>query len=652
MRFNMAKGNLHCETVALLWAGLVLMALYGATPATGAEAETAIYVLFTVDVESRVATKNDAQQDIWGIIPGEPERHGIERMMDILDRHGAKGTFFVNVYETPNHAEGVMATVCRTIHTRGHDVELHTHPAPMFGVGYMQYADLPTQTEILRRGASLLKEWTGVEPVAHRAGGHMANLDTLEACRKVGIPLDFSYNIAWPASSLSSADLTQNAPFVREGVLCVPETAYEQVVGPWHSLRILDIESSSPEEIRKVIADLRQHDVRAVTILMHSFSFSRFGKPNLRVERVFEDLAAGFAADPDVQVVTARQLHDLWRANPGALQGGDFVPTTGWWMTYCRAWQRLDEGWQNAAVALGPIVATCFVGILCGTWWRSRWRRRAASRPQSAIRWKPALGDKSLICKSGDNEAAFWDHAATAGSGFRARFYEAFNEHLWLAMFGAVGDLRGRRVLFVGCGTSSVAAKKLAAFGAEVCCLDISCKSLEQLLSHPFGALRAVVAAVAADAQCMPFGDETFDVVIGKAIVHHLCVKQFMDEVVRVCRPNARIVFSEPLGINPVINLFRRVTPRSRVQTEHPLVRSDLTEIEGRCQRLISSHLFLFSLLSLPWFAVGWNWVASRVFGLGNRVDRALFSLCPPARWLAWNVTLVGFLGEPPTVEA
>lgn len=140
-----------------LMAVLILSAYRPGTAATGG----VIYVLFTVDVETRAATGRDA--DIWGIVPAESERHGIERMMDLLDCHGAKGTFFVNVYDAPTHAEDVMAAVCRTIHKRGHGVELHTHPAPMFGLSYMQYADLSTQTEILRRGASLLRYWLGVE---------------------------------------------------------------------------------------------------------------------------------------------------------------------------------------------------------------------------------------------------------------------------------------------------------------------------------------------------------------------------------------------------------------------------------------------------------------------------------------------------------
>jgi len=350
---------------------LAVMALAGA-----AKAEP-IYVLFTVDVETRTASGESVDLDIWGKVAGHTPAHGIERMMDILDAHGAKGTFFVNVYSVPTHGEDALAAVCRLIADRGHDAELHTHPKPMFGVGYMQHADLPKQTEILAAGASLIDKWSGKAPVAHRAGGYMANTDTLTACRESGIPVDFSYNVAWPASGLSGAELTCNAPTVQEEVLVVPVTAYVQAsLGRWRSLRFLDIESSSPDEIRAVVRDLHGHGVRTAVIMMHSFSFVRSGKPNLRAEGALDALVAEFVADPDVQVVTARALYDIWKRDPSALSGSDYLPTTGWWLTYCRAWQRWDEGWKNVAVAVAPIALATLMISGGAVWWRRRRKKK------------------------------------------------------------------------------------------------------------------------------------------------------------------------------------------------------------------------------------------------------------------------------------
>jgi len=353
--------------------GIMLLAIVAMVRPAAAEP---IYVLFTVDVETRTASGQSVELDIWGKVAGHTPAHGIERMMDILDAHRAKGTFFVNVYGIPTHGEEALAAVCRLISDRGHDVELHTHPKPMFGVGYMQHADLSTQTEILAAGARLIKAWIEKTPIAHRAGGYMANTDTLVACHEAAIPMDFSYNVAWPASGLSAANLTRNAPLAHEGVMIVPVTAYVQAsLGNWRSLRFLDIESSSPAEIRAAVRDLHGHGVRTAVIMMHSFSFVRFGEPNLRVEQALDELVAEFVADPDVKVVTARDLYEIWKRDPEALSGSDYLPTTGWWLTYCRAWQRLDEGWKNVAVAFAPLVPATVVAGGGALWWRRRRKR-------------------------------------------------------------------------------------------------------------------------------------------------------------------------------------------------------------------------------------------------------------------------------------
>jgi len=376
----MTRNNV-ISAVAVAFALTVCKQTALASQEANAAIDSPICVLFTVDVETRAAPGGSSDLDIWGKVPGLAHTHGIERMMEILDAHGAKGTFFVNVYESPLHPEGGFARICHEIDRRGHDVELHTHPKPMFGVGYMQYADLARQTEILKRGAELLGKWAGTDVMAHRAGGYMANLDTLAACKRVGILLEFSHNIAWPQSGLAHADLTRNAPIVRDGVLVVPVTSYVQAsLGGWQSLRFLDIESSSPAEIRAVVSDLHRHGVRTAVIMMHSFSFVRFGEPNLRAERALDELVAEFVADPDVKVVTARDLYDIWKRDPAALAGQDYLPTAGWWLTYCRAWQRLDEGWKNVAVAFAPLVlaaAAATGGAAC--WRRRRKRNRKAA---------------------------------------------------------------------------------------------------------------------------------------------------------------------------------------------------------------------------------------------------------------------------------
>ena len=187
-------------------------------------ADEPIYVLFTIDVES--ASTGNPERDVW--CRDDDGEHGIGRMMDIFDAHGVEGTFFVNVYEAEKHGYDTWEAICKTIHQRGHDVELHTHPKPMFGVYGMQDADLDKEVEILTRGKELIKQWTGQDVVAHRAGAYAADLNTVKACGQTGIPLEFSLTITGSTCKLGKLGLTENAPVLAEGVLCVPVTAYVQ----------------------------------------------------------------------------------------------------------------------------------------------------------------------------------------------------------------------------------------------------------------------------------------------------------------------------------------------------------------------------------------------------------------------------------------
>ena len=59
----------------------------------------------------------------------------------------------------------------------------------------------------------------------------------------------------------------------------------------------------------------------------------------------------------------------------------------------------------------------------------------------------------------------------------------------------------------------------------------------------------------------LPLPDDRFDVVVGKAILHHLDVGRAAPELHRVLRPGGRAAFAEPLGTNPVVAFARDHLP-------------------------------------------------------------------------------------------
>ncbi|WP_182870604.1 class I SAM-dependent methyltransferase [Stieleria mannarensis] len=251
-------------------------------------------------------------------------------------------------------------------------------------------------------------------------------------------------------------------------------------------------------------------------------------------------------------------------------------------------------------------------------------------------------------------EEQYWDKKMSGGGKllFRRHWYKQYNRYLWQSVLKELGDLEGRKVLFVGCGSSASAAKDLASRGADVWCNDISPASLDQLMKHPFGDLAERIHPVVSDAENTPFEDDFFDAVVGTAIVHHLDIPKFFDEVRRVCRPGARFVFSEPLGTNPLIELFRLVTPSLRVPTEHPIRPSDLKYFRENCESFRMLGEGFLSALSFPVFFVGWKSAGHAVYRATHAAELGLFRVLTPARWLAWSAIFSGQLrGERPAAK-
>jgi len=124
-----------------------------------------------------------------------------------------------------------------------------------------------------------------------------------------------------------------------------------------------------------------------------------------------------------------------------------------------------------------------------------------------------------------------------------------------------LGSLRGRRVLEYGCGLGEVCVL-LAKSGAKVTGFDLSPVSVavarqRAAINH----VEADIDLVVAPGERLPFADESFDVVFGKAILHHLDVNAGMADLARVLKPGGKVAFAEPMGMNPILNFIRAHVP-------------------------------------------------------------------------------------------
>ncbi|MBC8283183.1 MAG: class I SAM-dependent methyltransferase [Nitrospinae bacterium] len=127
------------------------------------------------------------------------------------------------------------------------------------------------------------------------------------------------------------------------------------------------------------------------------------------------------------------------------------------------------------------------------------------------------------------------------------------------------------------------------------------------------------------DAHDLLFEDETFDFVFGAGILHHLKMVPALDEICRVLKPNGKILFIEPLDMNPVGKFVRAITKKARTMDEQPLRVCDIEEIKKRFEAQFFYEEFLsvpFGVLSGMFFKEGSNSLMRFAFTADQFLDR------------------------------
>ncbi|MBT8196589.1 MAG: methyltransferase domain-containing protein [Bacteroidia bacterium] len=110
------------------------------------------------------------------------------------------------------------------------------------------------------------------------------------------------------------------------------------------------------------------------------------------------------------------------------------------------------------------------------------------------------------------------------------------------------------KVLEIGCGTGLFTKKVYDKTKAQITAIDISPELLEQAkVKLPEAEF------LVEDAMNMKYDDNTFDVVFGSSVLHHLDMEKAMTELFRVLKPGGRLVFAEPNMINPQIFVQKNI---------------------------------------------------------------------------------------------
>ncbi|MFV0526980.1 MAG: class I SAM-dependent methyltransferase [Acidimicrobiales bacterium] len=181
-----------------------------------------------------------------------------------------------------------------------------------------------------------------------------------------------------------------------------------------------------------------------------------------------------------------------------------------------------------------------------------------------------------------------------------------------------------KRVLEMGCGKGAKMID-ICANARSGIAIDISPIAVERARSNvddPRWDFQVM------DATATTFDPESFDIIIGTGVVHHLDVDLAMAEIRRLLAPGGAAIFLEPLGHNPILNLYRSRTPEFRSADERPLRRADFFQ-DGLS---ISVHQYGLISAALGLLKFGDGSVAHRLCSFELR----LLHHIPIMKWAAW----------------
>ena len=203
---------------------------------------------------------------------------GIFFQMDLLERHGLTGVFFVDPMPALVYGPAIVDAIVQPIARRGHEVQLHLHTEwlafarfnPVGRLTGRNIADFPlaAQKRLIALARDILVGAGAPRPTAFRAGNFGANDDTLRALAALGFRFDSSLNGAYQGQGCDiSLDAGNLGMRTHHGVVEVPVSGLMDRASRFRPAQLC---AMSEEEMRDALG----HNAASGAIQFSAFSHS------------------------------------------------------------------------------------------------------------------------------------------------------------------------------------------------------------------------------------------------------------------------------------------------------------------------------------------------------------------------------------------
>ena len=240
-----------------------------------------------------------------------------------------------------------------------------------------------------------------------------------------------------------------------------------------------------------------------------------------------------------------------------------------------------------------------------------------------------SLSDKNI------REKEFHNKLQSKSSGrFENIFYKAiYNSNEDFFNFLKLNSINSE-ILDYGCGVGNSIKKVIDYNPKKITGIDISEVSIEK--AKKITSSNSLINLFVDNCEKTKFKNNSFDIVYGTGILHHLNIESCLKEIDRILKPKGKLLFIEPLGTNPLINLYRKLTPKSRSVDEHPLLDEDFNLIQEKFDNV---KIKFYDFLTLVFFPFYKSPSDSIFFKILKKIDQFLFKF-RVFKKLAWSVLI------------